>query len=145
VKIGVIMKITSKYTGDRTTKWICWIARVWGALIVVYVLLVIVSTIWNWLTTGIADQHAIENINTIEYVGPVFIFISTLGLGIAWRWVKIGGTVAVVFQLLFIVFHLFQKPISLDPSFIVPFLISIIIFFPGILFLVCWWRQRKRS
>jgi len=139
------MKITSKYTGDRTTKWICWIARVWGALIVVYVLLVIVSTIWNWLTTGIADPHAIENINNIDYVGPVFILISTLGLGIAWRWVKIGGTVAVVFQLLFLVFHLFQKPISLDPSFIVPCLISIIIFFPGILFLVCWWRQRKRS
>ena len=47
--------------GDRATKWIRWIARIWGALIIAFTLLMVAGYAWNWVTTGKADPYAVED------------------------------------------------------------------------------------
>jgi len=135
----------TKYAGDRVTKWIRWVARIWGGLIVLYVLLVLIGYGWNWVTTGVADPHAVEAVPLVEYVGLVIMVVGALSLGIAWRWEKLGGTIAVASQLVFIALHLIEGPVSSDPHFVVPCLISVVVAIPGVLFLLCWWRSRKRA
>ena len=38
--------------GDRATKWIRWIARIWGTSIVAFTLLMLFGYAWNWVTKG---------------------------------------------------------------------------------------------
>ena len=101
---------------------------------------------WSWVTTGVADPHATGDSTFIEALPPIFMFFSVLGLGIAWRWERLGGMITIIFQLAALLFILIQSPISYDfPRSAVPYLMSIIVTIPGILFLVCWRRSRKRS
>jgi len=126
-------------------KVIRWIARIWGALIVLYALLMLIGYGWNWVTTGVTDPHVVEDVPLITYVGLALMFLGALALGIAWRWERLGGTITVVSQLVFLTLLLIEGPISLDPHFVVPCLMSITVATPGILFLVCWSRSRKRA
>ena len=135
----------TKYTSDRATKWIRWVARIWGALIVAYVLLMLIGYGWTWVTTGVADPHEVEDVSLITYLGLALMVLGALALGIAWRWERLGGTIAVVSQLVFLMLSLIEGPISLDPHFVVPCLMSITVATPGVLFLVCWRRSRKRA
>jgi uncharacterized membrane protein len=134
---------TSNDRRDRVTKWIRWIARVWGTLIIGVTLLIVIGYAWNWVTTGVADPHAVEDYPPIENLPPIFMFLSVLGLGIAWRWERLGGTIALVFQLVVLSLLLIQSPITRDfPRSAIPYLLSMIITVPALLFLVCWWRSR---
>ena len=135
----------TKYPGYRVTKWTRWVARIWGSLIVVYTLIMLIGYGWNWVTTGVADPHVVEDVSTITYVGLAIMVLGALALGIAWRWERLGGTITVASQLVFFTLHLIEGPVRLDPHFVVPCLMSIIVAIPGILFLVCWWRSRKRA
>jgi hypothetical protein len=135
----------TKYTGGQATKWIRWVARIWGALIVVYASLMLIGYGWNWVTTGVADPHVVEDVPLVTYVGLALMVLGALALGIAWRWERLGGTITVVSQLVFLTLSLIEGPISLDPHFVVPCLMSITIATPGVLFLVCWWQSRKRA
>jgi hypothetical protein len=128
---------------DRGTKWMRWIARIWSVPIIVFALLFLVGSAWNLATTGVADPHAVEDYPPTEVLPPIFIFLSILGLGIAWRWERLGGTIAIVFQLAVILVLLIQRPITQDfPRFAIPYLLSILIAIPGVLFLVCWRRSQ---
>ena len=135
----------TKYTGDRATNWIRWVARIWGALIVVYALIMLIGYGWNWVTTGVADPHVVEDVPLVTYVGLALMVLGALALGIAWRWERLGGIITVVSQLVFLTLSLFEGPIGMNPHFVVPCLMSIAVATPGILFLVCWWRSRKRT
>jgi hypothetical protein len=134
-----------RYTGGRATKWIRWVARIWGALIVIYALIMLIGYGWNWVTTGVADPYVVEDVSLITYLGLAFIVLGALALGIAWRWERLGGTITVASQLVFLTLSLIEGPISLNPHFIVPCLMSITVATPGILFLVCWSQSRKRA
>jgi len=102
-----------------------------------------VGYVWSWLTTGVADPYAVEDVPPIEILPPVFMFLSVLGLGIAWRWEWLGGTIAMVFQLALLSVLLIHSPITHDfPRSAVPYLLSMITTIPGILFLACWWRSK---
>jgi len=57
--------------GDRATKWIRWIARIWGTLIVAFTLLMLIGYAWNWVTTGEVDPYAAEDYPPIENLPPV--------------------------------------------------------------------------
>jgi len=129
---------------NRVTKWIRWIARIWSFPIIVYALLMFVGYAWNWVTIGVADPHVVEDLPFIEALPPIFMFLSVLGLGIAWHWERMGGTIAIVFELVVLSLLLFDRPISDDfPRSAAPYLMSMIVGIPGILFLVCWWRSRE--
>jgi len=132
--------------GNKTTKWIRWIARIWGALILGIALLVLIGYTWNWVTTGTADPHAVEDYPAIENLPPLLTLLSALGLGIAWRWEGLGGAITVVSQLATLPLLLIHWPITDDfPRYLVaPYGTWMIVTIPGILFLMCWWRSKKR-
>jgi len=131
---------------NRVTKWIRWIARIWGTLIVAFALLILIGYAWNWVTTGKADPHAVEDYPPIENLPPLFGLLSVLGLGVAWRWEGLGGAITVVFRLAALPVLLIHRPITHDfPRYLAPYGTWMIIAIPGILFLVCWWRSRKRA
>jgi hypothetical protein len=101
---------------------------------------------WNWVTTGVADPYAVEDYPAIEALPPILMFVSVLGLAIAWRWERLGGTIAIVFQLAALLVLLIHSPITHNfPSSAIPYFLSMIITVPGILFLVCWWLPLSHS
>jgi hypothetical protein len=129
---------------SRVTKWMRWIARVWSFPIIVCVLLLLVGYAWNWVTRGVADPYAVEEVSFTEVLPPIFMFLSVLGLGIAWRWERLGGTIVVVFQLAALLVLCITRPLTRDfPRLAVPYLLSMIVTIPGALFLVCWWRSKQ--
>ena len=80
----------------------------------------------------------------VEALPPVLMFLSVIGLGIAWRWEKLGSLLAICIQFITLIVLAFSRPIGSDfPRTGVPYLISAIILFPGILFLFSWWNSRK--
>jgi hypothetical protein len=107
-------------------------------------LLVLVGYAWSWVTTGVADPYAVEDYPPTEALAPIFMFLSILGLGIAWRWERLGGTIVVVSQLAVLLLLFIQRPLTHDfPRFAVPYLLSIIVAIPGVLFLVCGLRSKQ--
>lgn len=134
----------SNVIGDRTTKRIRRIARIWGTLIAAVVFLVLLGYAWNWVTTGQADPHAAEDYPPVENVPPLFGLLSAVGLGAAWRWEGTGAAIAVFFSLAALPVLLVHWPLVHDfPRYLVaPYGIWMIIFVPGILFLICWRRSQ---
>ena len=131
---------------DQVTKWMRWIARIWSVPILVYALIFIVGTVWNLATTGVADPHAVDDYPWTENLPPIFLLLSIVGLGIAWRWERLGGTIALVCLLVVVVLLLFQTPIARDfPNTAIPYVLSLIVAVPGVLFLVCWWRSKQAA
>jgi hypothetical protein len=128
----------------RMTKRIRWIARIWGVLILAYALALLIGYAGNWITTGVADPYAIEDVSPIESLPPIGMFVSALGLGIAWRWERLGGLIAVAVQFAVLVLLMFLIPITANfPCSGVPYLLFFIVASPGILFLVSWRRTNQ--
>ena len=129
---------------DHGTKRIRLIARIWSAPIILYSLMMLTGYAWSWLTTGTTDPYAVEGYPFIEAVPPILLFLGVLGLAIAWRREKLGGVINLVFLLGVIVVLLISKPIT-DDFFrsAAPYLITIVVAIPGILFLVSGRRSRE--
>ena len=119
-----------------------WVARIWSAVVIGFILLMLVGYAWNWVTTGTADPYAVEGYPPIENLPPLFMFLSVIGLGIAWRWEGLGGVITIVFQLATLLLLLIYWPITHDPR---PYFPLMMIAIPGILFIVCWWQSRSRE
>jgi len=130
---------------DRATQWLRWIARIWGTMVLGVALLVFGGYAVEWLQTGVADPYAAEEYPFTENLPPLFILFSAIGLGVAWRWEGWGGAIALFFQLAALPLLVIHWPITENPGYIVPYLMSLIVAVPGILFLVCWQRSRKRT
>jgi hypothetical protein len=134
---------TDHDTVDSVTKWIRRIARIWSFPIIVYSLIMIIGYAWNLVTIGKADPYAVEGYPLVEALPPILMFISVLGLSIAWRWEGFGGAITLIFQLLTLLLLLSQRQITEDfYRSAIPYLMLIMIAIPGVLFLVCWWRSR---
>jgi hypothetical protein len=131
--------------GNRATRWMRWIARIWGTLIVAVVLLILIGYVSNWVTTGKADPHAADDYPPIENLPPLFSLLSALGLAIAWHREGLGAAIAVVFSLATLPVLLVHWPITHDfPRYLVaPYGIWLLVAIPGALFLLCWWRSKK--
>jgi hypothetical protein len=123
-----------KKTDDRTTKLIRRIARIWSVPVIVYALLMLIGYAVNWVTIGKADPYAVEGYPFIENLPPIFMFFAILGLGIAWRWEKLGGMINLGFCLATLPVLLIHWPITEDFRFVMPFVLLVIVAFPGVLF-----------
>ncbi len=131
-------------TGDRATKRIRWIARIWSFPIIVYSLIMLTGYAWNWVTIGKADPYAVEGYPVIEALPPILMFLSVLGLVIAWRYEGLGGAITLVFLFAVLLLLLVQRPINHNfYRSAIPYLMSTVIAIPGTLFLVCWWRSKR--
>jgi hypothetical protein len=132
---------------DRVTKRIRWIARVWGTLIVAFTLLVLIGYASNWVTTGRADPYAVDDYPPIENLPPLLGLLSVVGLGVAWRWEGVGGAIAVAFNLAGLPVLLVHWPIARGfPRYLVaPYGTWMAIAIPGMLYLICWWRSKKKG
>ena len=131
-------------TGDRATKRMRRIARIWSVPIIAYSLMMLTGYAWNWVTIGTADPYAVEGYPPGEALAPILMFLSVLGLGIAWRWERLGGAITLGFELAVLLLLLMQRPITADFSrSAIPYLLSMVIAIPGVLFWVCGWRSRR--
>ena len=131
---------------DRTTQRLRWIARIWSAIVIAVIMFILIGYVSNWITTGTVDPYAAENYPPIENLPPLFMFLSAVGLGIAWRWEGWGGAIAVLFQLANLPIFLIHWPIAERfPNYLIaPYGLAAIVAAPGILFLVCWRRSRNQ-
>jgi len=129
---------------DRGMKRIRLVARIWSAPIIIYSLMMFTGYAWNWLTIGKADPYAVEGYPFIEAVPPILLFLGVIGLAIAWRWERLGGAINLVFLLGVVVVLLITRPLTDDLSFVlIPYLMTIVVAIPGILFLVYGRRSRE--
>ncbi|MGI6379796.1 MAG: DUF7670 domain-containing protein [Anaerolineae bacterium] len=117
-----------------------------GTLVVAVTLIVLIGYASNWVTTGTADPHAVKDYPPIENLPPLFIVLSALGLGIAWRWEGLGGAIAAAFALATLPVLLVHWPIGEGfPRYLVaPYGVWAVVAVPGVLYLICWWRSRRR-
>jgi len=99
----------------------------------------------NWITTGKADPHAIENYPFIENLPPLFMLLAIIGLGIAWRFEKLGGIINLIFCLATLPILVVHWPITQDPRCSIPYILLMIIAFPGVLFIIYWQRCKNRQ
>ncbi len=130
---------------ERVTKRIRWIARIWSLPLIAGALVVAIGWTWSWLT-GVTDPHAVEGNPPTEALAPIFLVVSVAGLGMAWRWERLGVTVVTLFQLAALVALLIHSPPTHDfPRMVVPYLLWMIVTIPGLLFLACWWRSRQAA
>jgi hypothetical protein len=136
----------AKENGHRQqiTKWLRRIARIWSFPIIVYALLMFFGYTWSWITTGVADPYVVEEVSLIEALPPILLFVSVLGLGIAWRWEQVGAVISLIFQLATLLFLIIQRPITEDFNrAMIPYLMVAVTVIPGILFLLCYFIDRE--
>lgn len=121
---GLVM---TNNTGSKVTRWIRWTARIWGGLVAILILLYTVGGI----------PHMIEHLNPEEFINPITLFLSALGLIIAWNREGLGGAISVLFILINLVAGRWLLSLQ-DPPYIQLSIFAV----PGILFLYCWWQSR---
>lgn len=131
--------------GNGVIRWMRWSARIWGTIVVAVALLIFAGYAWSWVTTGEVDPNAAEDYPPIENWPPRLMFLSALGLALAWRWEGLGGGLALLFQLINLPILLLHWPISEGfPRYLVaPYGLWLVIVVPSMLFLWCWWRSRE--
>jgi hypothetical protein len=134
--------VTREKDRKRATTRIRWVARIWSLPIIVFALIMAVGYLWSWITTGVADPYAVEDVAPIEAIPPILMLLSALALGVAWRWERLGGAIALVFQAAAVALLLIQTPIARDfPRSALPYLLVLIVTVPGVLFLTSWRRS----
>lgn len=122
-------------TDDRRTVWLRRVARVWSALVILIALMVLIGNI-------VAPEETAADYPPAENLMPLAMGVSVLGLALAYRWELLGGLVNVLFWLLNVLLYWIIRGyffplgalLALSPVMI-----------PGVLFLICWWRERPRA
>jgi hypothetical protein len=112
-------------SADKTTRVVRWIARAWGSLLA---LMVLVFTAGEGLPSP-------ARLTAPERLMFVALAIMVFGLIAAWKWEGFGGVLILIGYGLFAV---------ADRRVLVRGLFSL---FPiaGLLFLFCWWRSRESA
>ncbi|MEJ2448130.1 MAG: hypothetical protein P8Y37_09360 [Anaerolineales bacterium] len=119
-------------------KTIRWIARIWSVPLVLYALVVLVGTAATWLGLGSPDPYAVQDqLTTTEYLPPVLLSLSALGLALAWRWELPGSLISLVFLAAALISLLFQVPLNgLTWATSTPYWLCLAALVPAVLFLI---------
>jgi hypothetical protein len=137
--------VKEKDSRHQVIKWLRWIARIWSIPIILYALMLFIGYTWSWVTTGVADPYAVEEVPLVETLQPILLFISIIGLGIAWRWERLGAVTSLIFLFATLVLLVIQRPITLDFSLaMLPYLLTLVVAIPGVLFMVCSLTNQER-
>ncbi len=117
-----------KHRQDNVAKWLFWIARIWGSLVMALLLVYTVGGL----------PYLIRELSPREWLNPLTLFFSALGLGVAWRRERLGGGISLAFILINVVGGRWILGIS-DP----PYMQLIVFAVPGILLVAYDWYTRK--
>jgi hypothetical protein len=120
---------------DVTMRWMRRVARIWSIVIIGITLVAAIAHIVVPEPEG-TDYPPIENLL------PVVMFLSVLGLAIAWRWEGVGGAINVGFFLALLGLYWIIRG-KFFPLRALPMFLAAVV--PGVLFLVCWWRTQSRD
>lgn len=99
-----------------------WVARIWSLGLILFALLVILTPDAN---QGVAVPWT-------DWLNLSIVFISVLGLALAWRWERLGGWIAVISLAIFTVLFL----ITVERSFPTVLIFLVGIGVPAALFLI---------
>lgn len=115
----------------KTIRNLLWIARIWGSTILAFVFFFLVAYVFG-------NEETSDNpISTRDKITFVFFPIGTIiGLAVALKWEGLGGFIASLSLMI-----LFTIRFDLIYSIIFP----IVIFPPGLLYLLYWFLQRNWS
>lgn len=119
--------------GHRLTNRIRQVARIWSLVVIGFTLMMLIAH------AVVPDPHAIDY-PPVENLLPLAMSLSVAGLGIAWRWEGLGGTINIVFFLLNLALYWWIRGEFFPLRAVATFTPAII---PGILFLVCWRRSKR--
>ena len=119
------------YSADRAARVILWIARIWGILFVVMVLVIGVAGALN------PDE---PSPTPREWIGIALFPVGvSVGYALGWRWQLLGGTVSLGCLAAFFVWLLIERGgIRAWPVFL---LFGV----PGMLFVAYWFISRRRE
>lgn len=119
------------------TRWLRWIARIWSIPLIAFTLLLTAGYTWSYFTTGTADPYAVEEVRLVETLPPIVMGLSTLCLGIAWRWERTGALLALALEAVVILLLLILRPITgFDRYTLTPFIMALVVIVPAVLFLL---------
>ena len=126
-------------------KVVLWTARIWGGLILAFVLIFLIGYIVDAIS-GKSDGHGFTSVQ--EVIAFICFPIGTIiGLALAYKWEGLGGLIASLGLIIMLVVLTFFMPIPEQVSitdFVKHFSIFIFyIFPPGLLYLIYWFLARK--
>ena len=117
---------------EKVTYALCWTARIWGLLILLITMLAIISHI-------ISPDTQPGTYPPAENLIPASIFVSVLGLAVAWKWKLAGALINLgFFSLNLLIYWMIHREFLPLPV----VLVLSPIYIPGILFLECWYLTR---
>jgi len=115
----------------KTRKIIRWIARIWAALMVAFMLFMFIAHI---IEDGIGP---LTGLYIRDYFMMPSMVISLIGLALGWKWERLGGIMALGGMVAFYLFDFaFSGDFPRGPTFL-------IIVFPGVLFLILAYTANK--
>jgi len=115
----------------KTKKILLWIARIWAALMVVFMLFMFIAHI---VEDGIGP---LTDLYIRDYLMIPSMVISLIGLALGWKWERLGGIMALGGMVAFYLFDFaFSGDFPRGPTFL-------IIAFPGVLFLILAYTANK--
>jgi hypothetical protein len=106
-----------------------WLARIIGTLSVAVFLIFFIADCVKKGTIAVGGDRIVMT---------VFMFLIFGGLLIAWKWERIGGTLALVCLIPFIIFA--PTTVTQGAILVMTFLYGL----PALLFVFCWWQTRKQ-
>ncbi len=113
----------------KSANIIRWIARIWGSLILAFLLFFLLLHIFGNDESGEGFRSATEIITFI-----CFPISAIVGLGLAWKWEGLGGLITVLGMIIFGI---------LRPEMIIN-IFTIAILIPGLLFIIYWFLLKKQ-
>ncbi len=109
---------------EKGLKILLWIARVWAALMVVFMIFMLIAHLFG------DEPGQVTGLTIRDWLMIPSMIISIIGLALGWKWERLGGWLAVGGMLAFYLFDFF---FSGDFPRGITFLIIV---FPGVLFLI---------
>ena len=119
--------------GDRTTKRIRRVARIWSLVIIGFTLFMVIAHI-------VVPEPNTTDYPPIENLLPLAMCLSVAGLGVAWRWEALGGFVNIGFFMVNLGLYWYLRGRFFPLGAVATHSLAIV---PGVLFLVCWWRSKS--
>jgi len=111
------------------------VARVWSVLVFILALILVVGSRFGPPTN-------IQSETTLDYLIPVSLLISMIGLGIAWRREGWGALINILFYLAVVPLYWILHREWIHPSILVA--LSPVIL-PGVLFAIAWYLFRREN